>query len=179
MLIMDAVLEVGDTADFVLWPIADVPAYQFVRLSSRMSSLEVGTATATLTDYNSAASGNDVPALDASEPVRRLTEAERVIAPGGLRVRDSDAGTEISPGCCSGLEDWREWFILLDGEVPWLGHSPTPRVEHAGRVVRLWPDGGDAEGPSPDHPVEIAVADILGLLRTVQGELSGFVSAVE
>ncbi|MEU6340986.1 hypothetical protein ABZ883_08545 [Streptomyces sp. NPDC046977] len=170
---MDAVLEIGDIADFGLWPVADVPAYRFLGLSPHLSALEVGATMATLTNYNAAASGNDTPAIDAVEQVRRVTEVERVIAPGGLRVRDTDSGAVVVPGCCSGLEDWREWLSLAGGDEPWLGHDPTPRVEHAGSLVRLWADSADAQ------PIEIPTADLLGMLQTVHTELSGFLSLVE
>ncbi|MDX8054259.1 hypothetical protein SK571_33225 [Lentzea sp. BCCO 10_0798] len=51
--------------------------------------------------------------------------------PGGTEVRDTGAGVRVGPGCCAGLESWRERARLLDGEVPWLGHSPTSGVEFA------------------------------------------------
>ncbi|MFF7360297.1 hypothetical protein [Streptomyces sp. NPDC008125] len=52
MLIAQAVLETSDTADFSLWPVADLPPYRFMALSGRMSSLEVGSALTVLTDHN-------------------------------------------------------------------------------------------------------------------------------
>ncbi|KPC58531.1 hypothetical protein [Streptomyces chattanoogensis] len=182
MLIVDAVLETFDAAEFVQWPVADVPAHRLLALSGRLSPLEVGVAMATLADYNSDSSDRDGAVVDGSALVRRLVEAECVIAPGGLRVRDTGSGVTVAPGCCCGLEDWREWLGLVDGDVPWLGHDPSPRMECVGRVVRLWPDGGDStdstetpQGP----PIEIPADCLTGILRTVQDELSGFLALVE
>ncbi|MFI9051972.1 hypothetical protein [Streptomyces sp. NPDC053427] len=179
MLIVDAVLETVDTADFSFWPVADLPPYRPLALSPRMSLLELGTALATLTDYNSRASGDDRPVTDADEQIRRLLEAEKVIAPGGLRFHHTDIGITVSPGCCCGLEDWREWFDVLTGETPWLGHDPSPRIEHADTVIRLWPDGGDAVTAPSTRPLEIPVGDLAGILQSVRDGMHGFLSLTE
>lgn len=52
MLIVDTVLETPDTLDLPVWPVADLPPYQFTALSGSMSQLEVGSALAMLADYN-------------------------------------------------------------------------------------------------------------------------------
>ncbi|MFF7580554.1 hypothetical protein ACFZBE_37195 [Streptomyces sp. NPDC008061] len=90
-----------------------------------MSLPEIGAALAALAEYNSYASGDDSPVTDTGEQVRRLLEAEKNIAPGGLRIRRTDIGVTVSPGCFCGLEDWREWLDVLTGETPWLGHDPA------------------------------------------------------
>ncbi|WP_156313234.1 hypothetical protein [Micromonospora sp. HK10] len=43
----------------------------------------------------------------------------------------------VTPGCCAGLEDWREWTSVLDGGQPWLGHDPGPEVEVRGALIRV------------------------------------------
>lgn len=191
MLIADAVLETIDVADFALWPVADLPPYGFLALSGRMSMPEVGTAMVILTDCNSGDSDgdnrldgdrhleDDRPETDPAERVRRLIATDHLIARGGLRMRDAGTGVTVNPGCCCGLEDWNEWFDILNGDLPWLGHDPSPRIEHTGHAIRLWPDGGDAaEAPSTD-PIELALADLPGVLRTVRDDLRGFLSLVE
>ncbi|MFI9237245.1 hypothetical protein [Streptomyces sp. NPDC053079] len=188
MLIADAVLETIDVADFALWPVAALPPYGFLALSGRMSMPEVGTAMAILTDYNSGDSDDDHgleddrPASDPAERVRRLITTDHPIARGGVRLRDTGTGVTVNPGCCCGLEDWHEWFGIPNGDLPWLGHDPSPRIEpagQAGHAIRLWPDGGDAdEAPSTD-PIELALADLPGMLGTVRDELRGFLSLVE
>ncbi|MFD5514302.1 hypothetical protein ACFWIB_42615 [Streptomyces sp. NPDC127051] len=100
--------------------------------------------------------------------------AESVVAPGGLRIRDTTTGVTALPGCCFGLENWRDWGVLAGGEWPWLGHDPTPRVEHVGTIIRLWPDTDRQEGPSIDIPR----AQMPELLGSVQEELVAFLSAV-
>ncbi|MFG2141528.1 hypothetical protein [Streptomyces sp. NPDC048650] len=178
MLIVNAVLETPDTADFPFWPVAELPPYRFMALSGRMSPLQVGTALAMLADYNSRTSDDDRPMMDAGDMIRRLLETETVIAPGGLRVHDTRTNVAINPGCCCGLEDWREWLDIADGESPWLGHDPSPRLEQADDVVRLWPDGGDTQGASAGPPIEIVVGDLPRILHTVQEGLNGFLSLI-
>ncbi|MFF4098872.1 hypothetical protein [Streptomyces sp. NPDC001903] len=171
---MDAVLETYKAADFTLWPIAEPTADRLVPLSGQLSSQEVGTAMAILTEYNGS-SRRGARASEASlEHVRRLVTAESVVAPGGLRIRDTVTGVTALPGCCFGLENWRDWGALADGEYPWLGHDPMPRVEHAGAVIRLWPDTDRQDGP----PIDIPRARLPELLGSVQEELVAFLGAV-
>ncbi|MFJ8007304.1 hypothetical protein [Streptomyces fagopyri] len=173
---VDAVLETVDTADFSLWPVADLPPYRFLAVSHHMSLPEVGTALATLADYNSRASGDDSPVTEAKELIRRLLETETVIAPGGLRIRRTDVDVTVSPGCCCGLESWREWLDVLTGGTPWLGHDPSPRIEHDDKVIRVWPDGGEAPKAPSTRPIEIPVCDLLGILHSVRDAMQGFLS---
>ncbi|MFG2629807.1 hypothetical protein [Streptomyces sp. NPDC048473] len=80
-----------------------------------------------------------------------LVTADCVIAPGGLRIRDTATGVTASPGCCFGLKNWRDWLDLMNSEEPWLGHDPAPHVERVGAIVRLWPDGDHPEGLPIDY----------------------------
>ncbi|WP_020123387.1 hypothetical protein [Streptomyces canus] len=176
MLIVNAVLETPDTVDFSFWPVAGLPPSQFMALSSSMSPLDVGSALAMLADYNSRTGEGDRPLTDASEAIRRLLETDKVIAPGGLHVHDTRTNVTVQPGCCSGLEDWREWLDVADGETLWLGHDPSPRLEHAGEVVQLWPDSADGQETPSGQPIEIVAGDLPGILHTVQEGLQGFLS---
>ncbi|WP_411126274.1 hypothetical protein [Streptomyces sp. x-19] len=176
MLIVNAVLETPGIVDFSFWPVADLPPYQFMALSGSMSPLEVGSALAMLADCNSRAGAGDRPLSGASEAIRRLLEADKVIAPGGLRVHDTRTNVTVRPGCCCGLEDWREWLDVADGETRWLGHDPSPRLEHADEVVQLWPDSIDAQNAPSGQPIKIVMGDLPGILHTVQEGLQGFLS---
>lgn len=59
------------------------------------------------------------------EFIRRMIDADCLIAPGGLRIRDTSRGIAVNPGCCFGLENWRDWLDVADGGTPWLGHDPS------------------------------------------------------
>ncbi|WP_328315572.1 hypothetical protein [Streptomyces sp. NBC_00388] len=174
MIIVNAVLETPDTVGFSLWPVADLPPYQFMALSGSMSPLEVGTALTKLVDYTWRTGEDDRPLTDADEVIRRLLETDKVIATGGLRVHDTRTDVTVLPGCCCGLEDWREWLDVANGETLWLGHDPSPRLEHTDEAVQLWPDGADAQEAPSGLPVEIMVGDLPVILQTVQEGLQGF-----
>ncbi|MEV4173001.1 hypothetical protein [Nonomuraea sp. NPDC049709] len=172
MIVIDPVLELSATADFTSWPVTEPPGDAFLTLSGRMTPAEVGAAMAVIFRYH------DIP----TEPVadlhhlldRHLTEAEALTVPGGLRVRDTTTGAEIQPGCCCGLEDWREWRNVLREEDVWLGHSPGTDLEHVAGAVRLRQENG----PSSPVLVEIRLDDLPALLATVHLQLRGFLGLV-
>ncbi|MEU9955332.1 hypothetical protein [Streptomyces sp. NPDC050982] len=173
---MDAVLETYVASDFALWPLADSPPDRLLALSGELSSRELGTAMAVLTTYNKGQRQRRPRAPeDSLEQVGRLLASECIVAPGGLRIRDTATGVTVVPGCCFGLENWRDWLDLMSGGEPWLGHDPGPGIEHAGAVARLWPDGDRPEG----LPIELPLAQLPGLLGSVQDRLVGFLGAVE
>lgn len=175
MLTVSPVLETPEAADFPFWPVAGLPPYTFAPLSGRMTADEVGGALAMLADYNARAGEDDYPA-DAEALVRGLLTAEKLLAPGGLRLHDTATGVTVLPGCCCGLEDWREWLDVSSGAALWLGHDPSPRFARTPTAVRLWPDGRDTAGPPPGPPVEIPLTDLPAILRTTQEDLRGFLT---
>ncbi|WP_230466491.1 hypothetical protein [[Actinomadura] parvosata] len=172
---MDAVLEIEVDAGFDAWPVA-AEADGFLALSGRLSLAEVGSAMAVIFGYGG------IPTAPISELRhlldRHLADAGRLIAPGGLRVRDATAGAEILPGCCCGLEDWRQWRDVLHRQSLWLGHDPDTYLTFTGGAVRLTqePDGGST--PARVSEVEIRLDELPALLTTVQMELQGFLRLV-
>lgn len=136
-------------------------------LSGRMTPDEIGTALAAIAEY-----GKDEdfhPAM-----LRAVLDEELITMAGGLEVRDTERGVEIKPGCCFGLESWRDWGELIAGEVPWLGHSPTPGVSFAADVVRV---SQDAERPGAPA-CEIPISDLPGHLEGVRQDLMAFLGLV-
>lgn len=148
------------------WPVIE-PSHDPVVLSKRMSPLEVGTAMAIIAEYNKGDDRDDVGLL------RNLAE-EHLVAPGGLLTRDTATGVEVEPGCCCGLEDWREWYGIVDGTPPWLGHNPEHVVRIEDGVARFWSGTGDVDAP----PVEISIDELSDLLAAVQQDLRDFLGLV-
>ncbi|MGI5500614.1 hypothetical protein [Lentzea sp. CA-135723] len=146
-------------------PVVEVTG-SHIELSGQMSRSSFDAALAAIDEYNRAE--------DAPQPYAGLLEQECLIMAGGLRVRDASTGVQVEPGCCAGLEDWRQWLVLVDGERPWLGHSPDPGLEFRDGVVRLWQDAELADGPA----CEIPVADVRGHLEGVRRDLLGFLDLV-
>jgi hypothetical protein len=167
MVIVEVVLETYDAVDFTAWPIAEPSSDRLLALSGRMSPADVGTAMAVIFSYNK------IPVTHAADLTeahleQHLAEAEALIAPGGLRFRDTTTDVSIAPGCCFGLENWRDWWDVTHGQEPWLGHDPTPHLTHMGHVIRLRQD--DEDSPS----VEITRDELSSLLTTAHQHFSEF-----
>ncbi|MGI5286196.1 hypothetical protein ACQEVF_23060 [Nonomuraea polychroma] len=177
MILIDAVLETCGTADFTAWPVAEPSQNRFLALSGQMSMAEVGTAMAVIFGYG------DIPTAPISDLHhlldRHLAEAEALLAPGGLRVRDTTTGAEILPGCCCGLEGWREWRNVLHKKDIWLGHDPGTDLEHIAGAVRLRQESGPRSLHLPSvYELEIQLDDLPALLATVHRRLQGFLRLV-
>lgn len=168
MLEVNAVVTAHHEATFPDWPTGPYSDGDVV-LSGRMSREQVCTAIAAIAQDNREEDGLDGPAL-----LGQFLEMDYVTACGGLVVRDLRTGVVIEPGCCQGLEDWRDWHGVLDGVHPWLGHSPAPKTEIGADVVRVWPDDRRTDGPA----CEIPLADLPGHLERVRQDLLGFLDLV-
>lgn len=165
---MSAALAAHHLVSFPDWPTGPYSDGDVV-LSGRMSREDVGTALAAIAQFT------NQQKVEADGPSMLGVLLDRkVSASGGLLVRDIGTGVEIEPGCCVGLETWRDWQQLLDGRAPWLGHDPEPGVEFADGVARLWPDGRRTGGPA----CEIRIADLPEHLGRVQRDMQGFLELV-
>lgn len=173
VIVAEAVLETGYLTEFTAWPTAAPPGDHLLVLSGRMSPAEVGTAVAAIFEY---AGIPAVPVGDLHHLLdRHLSEAEGLVAPGGLRLRDTITGAEVVPGCCFGLESWRDWREVLHGESIWLGHSPQTRLEHRDGVIRLWQ--GHHDEPAPPT-LEVKITELPALLLSVQRQFQRFLGLV-
>lgn len=164
--------------DFDLWPIGDEPSDGCLPLRAGMTFRHLGTALAVLVRSNQVEEedGDEPGPLPGTSPaaaLRRLLACDGLIAPGGLQVHDTATGATIAPGCCFGLEDWREWLRLAEGEVIWLGHSPDIHAEHHGPLLRLWLGSASTV---PERVIEFPRARLGGLLASVRQDLNGFLA---
>ncbi len=171
---LEAVFEVSSPDDEPLMRWADMPAsippYTLVRLSAAADAAVVGAFFASLVSYNQIE-----PADSPAATFAALRQSDLVLA-GGLRIIGAQ-GRSIGPGCCCGLETWRDWATLLaSGESPWLGHDPAPWAERTESVVRVWADGGLSDRPPGGDYIEIERQRFHDDLRQVQEDLAGFLA---
>ncbi|WP_223242351.1 hypothetical protein [Streptomyces sp. CBMA123] len=174
---MQPVLEIRTPDDFTRWPTGTPGPCGFLVLDGTLTPEEVGTAVWLLADTN------DVDPDEGEERGPRpddplgaflhgLLTLEHLFAPGGFRVTDSTTGAVFEPGCCNGLEDWREWLDVLDGSVDtWFGHDPSAQATRVGSVARLTPDPDAADGPV----IELPVDELRRLLAGAERDLRDFV----
>jgi hypothetical protein len=183
VIIIEPVIETFDAKGFTVWPVSTHLDSEGLVLSGELASVDVGTVMAVIAVYNHnhlAPSGEEDEHPSPAQLIQRITQADSLIAPGGLRVRDTATGLTVSPSCCCGLEDWQEWNQVAAGQSPWLGHSPTPWVEHLGHMIRVWPDGGDeAVPPAGTSPIEIPVSDLPDLIASARKQLQDFLDLPE
>ncbi len=152
------------------WPIADRKPFSFVRLSGQSTEAEVGSFIAQLVSYNRVEAESTLAGL-----VAGVVAAESLVLPGGVQA--SAGEYEIGPSCCCGLEQWRDWLECLEsGDSPWMGHDPSPWVEWADGIVRVWADRGlDPAAVAIDFERGRFVAE----LGRVGRELRAFLPLVE
>jgi len=162
-----------------LWPAEQTDFYFPVPRAP--TSQQVGTVVWTLIGRSVTADDLSITVTDAAKAIESyLTCDDEDFAPGGLRVGDDDV--VIEPGCCVGLDEWRDWLGVIGGEVIDLGHDPDPLIEHRGSVARVWKDGGQLPSgavPAPDEShIDIPRYALPELLGAVQQDLAGFLTAL-
>ncbi|WP_339134670.1 hypothetical protein WJM95_33600 [Streptomyces sp. f51] len=177
MITVRPVLEIPSHDSFGLWPVSDVPSYDFMALDGTLTPDAVGTAVMALAIGNDVDPGDDRPPRP-GDPLggflHGLLTVDPLFAAGGLEVTDTVTGTRLVPGCCAGLEDRGDWWHVLDGDgsAVWLGHDPSPSAERRGSTVRLTVDADADAGQWIDVPV----AELRPLLAAVEEDLAGFLS---
>ncbi|MFE4972519.1 hypothetical protein ACFRAR_10395 [Kitasatospora sp. NPDC056651] len=179
MMSIRPVLEIYPPEGFTLWPTGHHDPSELT-LNGRLTPAEVGTAVWRLAGCNDVEPSPDQPDERGPRPadplgafLHGLLTEPHPYAPGGLVVADSATGTVFEPGCCNGLEDWRDWLDVTDGSgTTWFGHDPAARAERFGRIVRLTQDPEKPDGPVVELPVE----ELRRLLAGVERDLGDFLS---
>ncbi|MFD0311248.1 hypothetical protein [Streptomyces sp. NPDC127119] len=175
---MEPVLEMWTPDGFDLWPVAEIEPFSFLSLTGELSPAEVGAVVMRVADYN------DVDSDDGHAPLTGntigsflhglLTPEDDIVAPGGLRVIDTSTGVTFQPGCCDGLESWRDWHRFVDDGNPLgFGHDPvSPVAERFGGMVRLTVNADQSDSPV----ITLSVAELRQLLAGVERDLLDFLA---
>ncbi|MEU6883103.1 hypothetical protein [Streptomyces sp. NPDC046712] len=174
---MQPVLEIYTPDGFALWPVADIEPFSYLPLSGELTPAEVGTAVMRIAGCNDIdPEGDDRPPRPA-DPLgsflHGLLTFDTLFAAGGMRVTDSSTGITFLPGCCSGLEDWRDWLEVLDGSGrAFFGHDPDPFAERVADNVRLTVDAEQSDSPV----IELSVTELRRLLDDAVHDLTNFLA---
>ncbi|MFJ6609480.1 hypothetical protein ACIQPT_04300 [Streptomyces sp. NPDC091289] len=174
---MQPVLEMYAPDGFDLWPVAEVESFGFLPLSGELSPAEVGSAVMRIASCNDVDPDGDRPprpadALDSF--LHGLLTFDNLFAAGGLRVTDNSTGVTFLPGCCDGLEDWRDWHQFIDdGSLLGFGHDPvSPVAERFGNTVRLTVNAEQSDSPV----IEVSVSELHNLLAGAERDLADFLA---
>ncbi|WP_312882614.1 hypothetical protein [Micromonospora polyrhachis] len=157
------------------WPVESAAPFSWLALDASCSEEQVGLFVAALADRI------DVPEPGGpDEVVDALLAEEMLVVAGGLQLCDIDTGTAVVPGCCAGLEDWRDWTEALAGDSPWLGHDPGPEVEVLGDHLRVWQDGGSNRhhGRWAGVHIDLPRVALPALLGSAHRDLVGFIAVL-
>ncbi|MGW1464532.1 hypothetical protein ACWCPT_09305 [Streptomyces sp. NPDC002308] len=178
-MVMQPVLEIfADADDFALWPVGEHQPYGYLVLNGELTPAEVGTAVMQIADCNDVESEEEhgpCPTDPLGRFLHGLLTMPDLFAAGGFRVTDTTTGAVfVEPGCCNGLETWRDWLEVLDGTgCSSFGHDPSSVAERVGDIVRLTLDAYGTDG-SP--VIELSVDRIRGLVAGAQKDVQDFLS---
>ncbi|WP_319115504.1 hypothetical protein [Streptomyces caniscabiei] len=176
-MVMQPVLEiVARDDDFALWPVSEHESYGYLVLDGRLTPAQVGTAVMRIADCNDFEPEEEhgpCPTDPLGAFLHGLLTMPDLHAAGGFRVTDRATATvHVEPGCCCGLETWRDWLEVLDGSgFSGFGHDPSSAAERVGDTVRLTFDA-DAKDGSP--VIELPVDDVRALVTGAQQDLRDF-----
>ncbi|MFC8829660.1 hypothetical protein ACFT9I_30485 [Streptomyces sp. NPDC057137] len=174
---MQPVLEIYGFDGCALWPVAEIEQFNHLPLSGDLAPAEVGTAVMGIAGCNDIDPEHDDRPPRPADPLgsflHGLLTFDRLFAAGGMRVTDSSTGTTFLPGCCYGLEDWRDWREVVDGSGrACFGHDPDPVAERLGDTVRLTVDSEQSDSPV----IELSVTELRRLLDGAEHDLTDFLA---
>ncbi|WP_199863629.1 MULTISPECIES: hypothetical protein [unclassified Streptomyces] len=172
---MRPVLESYTPDGFDLWPVVEGEPFRLLPLSGALGPVEVGTALMNIARCNDIDPEHDARPPRPAEPLgaflHGLLTFDTLFAAGGMEVVDDSTGTAFRPGCCTGLEDWRDWYEVVDGGGgASFGHDPDAFAERLGETVRLTVDA-EQHGSAV---IELPVTDMRRLLAGAERDLVGF-----
>ncbi|MDG9709433.1 hypothetical protein [Streptomyces sp. DH10] len=173
---MQPVLEISAADDFALWPVGERKSYGYLVLNGELTPAEVGTAVmqiAYCNDFEMEEEHGPCPTDPLGTFLHGLLTMPDLFAAGGFRVTENATDTVfVEPGCCNGLETWRDWLEVLDGTgCSYFGHDPSSVAERVGDIVRLT---FDAYGTDGSPVIELSVDQARRLVAGTQQDLQDF-----
>lgn len=162
------------------WKTANINPYQSNFLSADMTFEEVGLFVVAVAKYGDQYN-TDFSGLDKDALVAMILKRDGPVIGGGIAILGESDEDSIYPGCCCGLEGWRDWFRFLEeGHSPWMGHDPSPYFMKTDQgKIHAWLDSdlcGDMPAGSPDLIIDKAV--FTESLKQVERDLVGFLDVL-
>jgi hypothetical protein len=178
VIVMQPVLEIYASDGFALWPIAEVESFGYLPLSAGLGPAEIGTAIMSIAGCNDVDPEQDGRPPRPADPLgsflHGLSTFDDLFAAGGMRVVDGSQDVTFVPGCCNGLEDWRDWHEVVDGSGrASFGHDPDPVAERLGDTVRLTVDAERSDSAV----IDLSVTELRRLVEDAERDLTDFHAA--
>ncbi|WP_327436646.1 hypothetical protein OG279_38345 (plasmid) [Streptomyces sp. NBC_01201] len=178
---MQPVLEISAADDFALWPVGEHESYGYLVLNGELTPAEIGTAVMQIAACNDSEPEEEhgpCPTDPLGTFLHGLLTMPDLFSAGGFRVTDNATDTVfVEPGCCNGLETWRDWLEVLNATgYSYFGHDPSSMAERLGDIVRLTLDAHETDN-SP--VIELSVDQIRTLVTGAQQDLQDFLSLAE
>lgn len=162
---IEVVVEQSSATAVYPWSFQDTDQARWIRLHGATSDEDIGSLMVTTCEYNDIASATTPEAIFGN-----ILANEDIVLPGGFRFSQNEV-PKIVPGCCSGLEGWREWLGVLNNDCSvWAGHDPSPWVERREDVYRLWSDEGEG-----GTFIDLDKSALAHLLHNAETDLRNFV----
>lgn len=163
---IEAVVEIGSFDEPAPWLVSNNDFF-YIRIYSGISDEEIGSVMLSACLLSS----EDTIKETASETLKAFVSDEGFVLEGGLFFKENDE-IKVGPGCCCGLEDWREWFNVPSGKVDmWTGHDPQSLIEINDGVIKIW---NDREEKVENQSIEFTVEEMIEHLDKVEKDLNNF-----
>ena len=138
---------------------------EFINLDGAISDNGCASFLALLALYN-----NLTDKGSPEKAAQAVLNAKRLILPGGLLAWDETS--RIVPGCCCGLEAWRDWYsIKPKGNGPWLGHDPSPWVDCRKEHAIIW---SDTDPEQNLQKIQVSYCELETALQKTQDDFTAF-----
>src|ERR1043165_4075980 len=132
---IEAIVDIGSFENAIPWTISK-DKFFFVRLYPEITDEDLGSVMLSACSLASVEIVKENPL----KTLKAFVSDEGFVLEGGLLFKENGE-VKVGPGCCSGLEDWCDWFDVLNGEVDiWTGHDPSNLIEINKDIIKIWCD---------------------------------------
>jgi hypothetical protein len=164
---IEAIVDIGSFEDISSPWIVSKAEFFDVRIYAGISDEEIGSVMLLACRLSS----EEIVKETALETLEAFVSDEGFVLEGGLLFKEEDE-IKVGPGCCSGLEDWSDWFGVSHGKVDiWTGHDPQSLVEINDGVIKIW---NDRETKDEKQSIEFTVDEIIEKLQNVEKDMKDF-----
>lgn len=161
---IEAIVEVYPSETIPPWETVSTNEFFRVVLSSATNDEEIGSVMLVACEYNR------VKIENSAEKTLENFLSKNFVLPGGLQFSENGV-VKIFPGCCCGLENWREWLGVPNGDGVWAGHDPSPFAEFIDEKIRVWQD----EKADDVNFIDFEYDELRKLLEKTEKDLNDFI----